>query len=99
MAEPSHVLVAGAFHRIRNAPTGVLPVAPLEIGMIASTAPRLTTIRICRDLSTSMCGVGLAYFGLRTRALPSIDQVPDPTTPVRESPYAFWNATTESNVV
>jgi hypothetical protein len=35
MALPSHVLVAGAFQRMRHAPTGVLPVAPVETGMIA----------------------------------------------------------------
>jgi hypothetical protein len=40
------VLVAGAFQRMLHAPTGVLPVAPVETGMTPVTTPRRTTSRI-----------------------------------------------------
>ena len=55
-------------------PSGVLLVAPVETQMMPIGLPPLTTMRICRDLSTSRCVEGLEYLGLMSLAPSSLRQ-------------------------
>jgi hypothetical protein len=71
---PYGVPVASAFHRMWKLPSGVLLVAPEEIGRMPTTPPLRTTQRIWRVLSISMCRARVASRGLIRLAVSSLRQ-------------------------